>query len=170
MPRALAGRRRGVTREQPETKLSADPGTPRSTAMTPDQISAILDQAKPPLLGVIATLQASGSPHAVPVWYAWDGHAVTIWTGHDRAWVRNLRRDPRAAFTAQQAQPPYAAVIMHGRADVSTPGADIHADIRRIVRRYLPEAECDAYIAAWPRLQTIVRVHPADIRGWDRGY
>jgi PPOX class probable F420-dependent enzyme len=138
--------------------------------MTPGEISAILDQASPPLLGVIATLRAEGSPHAVPVWYHWDGRTVSIWTGHDRAWVRNLRRDPRAAFTAQQAQPPYGAVIMHGRAAISASGADISGDIRCIARRYLPEAECDMYIAAWPQLRTIVRVHPATIRAWSRGY
>jgi PPOX class probable F420-dependent enzyme len=138
--------------------------------MTPNEISSILDQASPPLLGVIATLRADGSPHAVPVWYAWDGHNVSIWTGHDRAWVRNLRRDPRAAFTTQQAQPPYGAVIMRGHADISSPSADVDGDIRRIARRYLPEHECDPYIAAWPDLRTIVRVQPATIRGWDRGY
>jgi PPOX class probable F420-dependent enzyme len=138
--------------------------------MTPGDVGAILDQASPPLLGVIATLRADGSPHAVPVWYGWDGHSVSIWTGHDRAWVRNLRQDPRVAFTAQQTQPPYGAVVMRGHADISLPGADVNGDIRRITRRYLPERECDAYIAAWPKLRTIVRVHPAAIRAWDRGY
>jgi PPOX class probable F420-dependent enzyme len=92
--------------------------------MTPGQVSALLDQASPPLLGVIATLRADGSPHAVPVWCAWDGQVVSIWTGHDRAWVQNLRRDPRVAFTAQQAQPPYGAVAMCDHAGVSAPGAD----------------------------------------------
>lgn len=138
--------------------------------MTPAEISAILDQASPPLLGVIATLGAGGSPHAVPVWYAWDGHAVSIWTGRDRAWVRNLGHDPRAAFTAQQAEPPYAAVVMRGSADISGPGTDISSDIRHVASRYLPEAECDAYIAAWRQLRTIVRIHPATIRAWTRGY
>jgi hypothetical protein len=34
----------------------------------------------------------------------------------------------------------------------------------------LPERECDTYIAAWPQLRTIVRVHPATIHAWSRGY
>lgn len=138
--------------------------------MTPAEIGSILDQASPPLLGVIATLRADGSPHAVPVWYGWDGDVVSIWTHHDRAWVRNLRRDPRVAFTAQQAQPPYGAVLVRGRADMSAPGANVDADIRRIAGRYLPERERDSYIGAWPQLRTVVRVHPATIRGWSRGY
>ena len=138
--------------------------------MIPSELSAILDQASPPLLGVIATLRADGSPHAVPVWYRWDGNSVSIWTGPDRAWVRNLHRDPRVAFTAQQAQPPYGAVIIRGRADISVPGADVRADIRHIASRYLPADECDSYIATWPQLRTIVRVHPSAVRGWSRGY
>jgi PPOX class probable F420-dependent enzyme len=138
--------------------------------MTPGEISSILDQASPPLLGVVATLRADGSPHAVPVWYSWDGHVVSIWTHPDRTWVRNLRRDPRVAFTAQQAEPPYGAVIMRGGAEISAPGADVHGDIRRIALRYLHERECDAYIAAWPQLRTIVRVRPATIGAWSRGY
>jgi hypothetical protein len=35
--------------------------------MTPGEINSVLDQASPPLLGVIATLRADGSPHAVAV-------------------------------------------------------------------------------------------------------
>ena len=92
-----------------------------------------------------------------------------VWTDRGRAWVRNLSRDPRVAFTAQQAQPPYGAVIMRGDADISAPGADVDGDIRRIAGRYLPEGECDAYIAAWPQLRTVVRVHPATIQAWGRG-
>jgi len=98
-----------------------------------------------------------------------EGSPISIWTGHDRAWVQNLRRDPRVAFTAQQAQPPYGAVAMCDHAGVSAPGADARGDIRRIARRYLPADECDACIAAWPRLRTIVRVHPVIIGAGDGG-
>jgi len=138
--------------------------------MTASEVTTLLDQVDPPLIGVVATVRADGSPHAVPVWYGWDGQAVSIWTDHERAWVRNLVHDPRAAFTAQQGEPPYGAVIIRGRAEISAPGDDVGDEIRRIARRYLPEADCDGYIAAWPDLRTIVRIRPLTVRAWSRGY
>lgn len=138
--------------------------------MTDDEIAAFLDQASPALVGVVATVRADGSPHAVPVWYRWDGRAASIWTDQDRAWVRNLGRDPRVAFTVQASAPPYAAVIMRGQAETAADRDDIDGDIRRIVSRYLPEDEIEGYVAAWSHLRTIVRIHPGTIRAWGRGY
>lgn len=138
--------------------------------MTGDEISAFLDQASPALVGVVATVRADGSPHAVPVWYSWDGCTVNVWTDTERAWVRNLLRDPRVAFTVQESMPPYGAVTMRGRAEASTTGDDIGEDIRRIVCRYLAEDESEPYVAAWSHLRTIVRIHPGTIRAWSRGY
>jgi PPOX class probable F420-dependent enzyme len=138
--------------------------------MTGDEITAFLDQASPALVGVVATVRADGSPHAVPVWYSWDGHTVIIWTGQERAWVRNLQRDPRVAFTVQESRPPYAAVTMRGQAEASSTGPDIDRDIYRIAGRYLAQDECEEYVAAWPDLRTIMRIQPTIIRGWGRGY
>jgi PPOX class probable F420-dependent enzyme len=138
--------------------------------MNGDEINAFLDQASPALVGVVATVKPDGSPHAVPVWYSWDGATVSVWTDDERAWVRNLRRDPRVAFTVQESAPPYGAVTMHGRAEASTAGDDIDGDVRRIVRRYLAEDEIEGYVAAWSHLRTIMRIHPETIRAWSRGY
>ena len=138
--------------------------------MGQDEISAFLDQRDPALVGVVGTTRADGSPHTVPVWYRWDGTAVRVWTHEERLWVRNLRRDPRIAFSVQEAKPPYGAVTMRGRAEISTAGADAEEEIRRITRRYLAENELDEYVAAWSHLRTIVSIHPAAIRAWSRGY
>ncbi len=138
--------------------------------MTGEEISAFLQRATPALVGVVATVRADCSPHAVPVWYGWDGHTVNVWTDQERAWVHNLRRDPRVAFTVQESTPPYGAVTMRGRAEPSATGDDIDRDICRIVARYLAEDEREAYVAAWSHLRTIVRIHPQTIRAWSRGY
>ena len=127
---------------------------------------------KPPIeRPTIATVRADGSPHVVPVWYRWDGERILVWTTDRRAWVKNVIRDRRVSVSVQEAAPPYAAVLLHGRAAARTgPDEEITAEIRRITQRYIPPAEVDAYVAGWPRLRTIVAVHPQSLTGWSRGY
>jgi hypothetical protein len=93
-----------------------------------------------------------------------------VWTHEERLWVRNLRRDPRIAFSVQETEPPYGAVTMRGRAEICTASADAEDEIRRITRRYLSENEVEGYVTAWSHLRTIVCIHPAAIRAWGRGY
>jgi PPOX class probable F420-dependent enzyme len=138
--------------------------------VTEDEIDAFLSHTDPALVGVVATTSADGSPHAVPVWYSWDGEAVRVWTGEDRQWVRNLRGDSRIAFSVQESQAPFGAVTMHGFADIRTEMAALGNEIRRISSRYLSERDVERYISAWPNLRTIVRIHPTVIRAWSRGY
>ena len=115
---------------------------------------AFLDRTWPASLGTVATIRDDGSPHVVPVWYRFDGRAVHIWTHHKRVWVTNLMHDNRVAFSVQEAQPPYAAVILRGRADVVM-GEDeeISAEIRRITARYIAAPDVASYIQGWPELR-----------------
>ena len=101
--------------------------------MTSPELEAFLGRTRPALLGVVGTLREDGSPHVVPVWYRWDGQAALIWTDERRGWVRNAVRDSRVAFSVQEIQPPFAAVVMHGRVEVRTSDDDATAaEIRRI--------------------------------------
>jgi hypothetical protein len=52
-------------------------------------------------------LSLAAVQHIVPVWFRWDTGAVTIWITETRAWVRNLLRDPRVAFSVQTFEEPY---------------------------------------------------------------
>jgi PPOX class probable F420-dependent enzyme len=127
----------------------------------------VTDFLERPLLGVVSTLMADGSPHQVPVWYRWDGERIHIWTHDERLWVRNVLRDPRVAFSVQEPAPPFAAVAMRGQAEVDHDDPD---EIRRITGRYIEPAEVEEYVSAWPGLRTLVRIRPAHLRGWARGY
>src|SRR5262245_58167718 len=106
------------------------------------ELQAFLDRTFPTLLGVVATLEADGYPHAIPVWYryerAGDDGRVHIWTIDSRRWVKNIARDPRVSFSVQEDKPPFAAVTMRGRATLHTSdGPDVSEEIRRITRRYV---------------------------------
>jgi PPOX class probable F420-dependent enzyme len=142
-----------------------------ATPMSPDEVREFLDRTGPALLGLVGTLRKDGSPHIVPVWYRYDGEAVRIWTTEERGWVQNVRRDPRVAFSAAEPEPPYAAVVMHGSAEVTTSTApEVSEEIRRITRRYMAEAEVESYVAGWADLTTIVTIRPDHVTAWSRGY
>jgi PPOX class probable F420-dependent enzyme len=136
-----------------------------------EDIRAFLDRSWPAMLGVVGTIQADGSPHVVPVWYRYDGETVTIWTHAERGWVKNLARDNRVAFSVQEDQPPFAAVLIRGRAEIITDDRqEVRVEIRRITERYIEAADVDSYIQNWTHLKTIVRIKPEKIIAWGRGY
>jgi PPOX class probable F420-dependent enzyme len=138
--------------------------------MSSTELETFLGQAFPTPLGVVGTLREDGSPHLVPVWFRWDGAAVTIWTTQTRAWVRNLLRDPRTAFSVQTFEDPYPAVVMRGTATVATADdRSTNEEIRAITRRYVPADGVESYIADWPHLRTIVTIVPDHIVSWSAG-
>lgn len=82
-----------------------------------------------PVAGV-ATLNADGSPHVVPLWFVWPDDAIYVSTRRaSRTWV-NVTSDPRVALTIDlgRAWVEIAGIEVRGRADLLP--AD-HADMRR---------------------------------------
>ena len=128
------------------------------------RIHDLLNRERPGLLAVVGTLGRDHCPHLVPVWYRWDGERIHVWTLEERAWVRNLRRDPKVGVSVQEGD---TAVMMKGRATVHTSdGPEVDEEIRRITRRYVADEEVEGYIADWPRLRSIVRIEPRRVFVW----
>src|SRR5215472_15471906 len=48
-------------------------------------------------LAVLSTNSASGHPVSVPVWYAWDGKTLRMFSIRSAPKMARLRRDPRAS-------------------------------------------------------------------------
>ncbi|MGH3475868.1 MAG: TIGR03618 family F420-dependent PPOX class oxidoreductase [Nocardioidaceae bacterium] len=139
-------------------------------SMSDTEFETFLAQTFPTPLGVIATLRRDGSPHVVPVWFRWNGGAITLWTTETRAWVRNLMHDPRVAFSVQTFEAPYPAVMIRGHATIAT--ADDNATVeeaKAITRRYIAPEDVEDYVAEWTDLRTIVTVVPDRIVSWSAG-
>ncbi|MFP6809304.1 MAG: pyridoxamine 5'-phosphate oxidase family protein [Pseudomonadales bacterium] len=51
-----------------------------------------------PNTAVLATVDAKGRPHAVPVWYLWTGEVFEIIGGKNSAKMRHIERKGRAAL------------------------------------------------------------------------
>jgi len=138
--------------------------------MNQEEVDAFLAQTFPTPLGVVGTLRQDGAPNLTPVWFRWDGAAVTIWTTDTRAWVRNVERDPRVAFSVQTFDAPYPAVVMHGRASVQTGDVpSVIEEIRSISKRYVGPEEVEPYVSDWPALRSIVTIVPQRVISWAEG-
>ena len=66
--------------------------------------------------------------------------------------------------------PPFAAVLIKGKAEIVVDVADHWAKVRRITERYIASDEVDAYIEPWPMLDTMSLIHPEKFITWKRGY
>jgi len=138
--------------------------------MSPEDLDAFLKQVSPTPLGVVGTLRSDGAPNLTPVWFRWDGRFVRIWTTDTRAWVRNLIRDPRVAFSVQTEDDPYPAAVLYGTARIESGDVpSIRDEIRAITSRYVEPANVEGYVADWPSLRTIVTITPDRIVSWSEG-
>ena len=66
-----------------------------------------------PMIAVLATLDAEGSPYQVPVWYDWDGRCFWIVSKPRAENVLNLQRNPVAAIDIATQTLPYVEETKH---------------------------------------------------------
>ncbi|QBJ98175.1 pyridoxamine 5'-phosphate oxidase [Rhodococcus sp. ABRD24] len=96
-------------------------------------------------IGVIAAERPGRAPLAVPVWYHYSpGGDVVVWTEKGTVKERLIRASGRLSLCAQVESAPYRYVSVEGQAtfqDSVTP-----EEVRPLVRRYLPEAEAEAFV------------------------
>ena len=59
----------------------------------------------------------------VPVWFVLEGDDLLITTGSTSVKGRAVLRDPRVALCVDDERPPYAFVLIEGRASISTGGS-----------------------------------------------
>lgn len=124
---------------------------------------AFLGQAR---IGVLATLDATGGPLAIPIWYEWDGERARMFTSSNSPKVARLRHDGRVCLTvAEPAGVPEAWVAIEGIATIEA-GTGF-ALAQRLAPRYYTPAQAEQVLAEWGRVAndwvTIV-VEPRRIR------
>ncbi len=71
--------------------------------------------------GKLATVRADGSPHVIPIWFAFDDDTgdVLFMTWHRSLKARNMRRDPRVSICVDDESFPFAWARLGGIATLS---------------------------------------------------
>ena len=87
-----------------------------------------------PNICVMATADARGQPHAVPVWYIYERGAVCVMIGKGSKKHRNLLENPKVSLAFDRRSPPYYALMISGPAELD--GEASYEDILGIAVRY----------------------------------
>jgi PPOX class probable F420-dependent enzyme len=88
---------------------------------------------KEPHFGVLATINADGTPQQTVVWYDLDGDDILMNTRAKRVKDGNLRRDSRASLCVSNG---YSFVTLEGVVDLNDDQPAAQDDIRRLAIRY----------------------------------
>lgn len=133
------------------------------TNLSVDDLGGLTDE---PIVAVLATNRADGTTMLSPVWFEWDGEAITIWShGWTDGKVRHLQRDPRATVVVAEQRMPLRGFEITGQATLTTEG--FHATMRRISARYAGEEVADAMANDFAEPGVLIRVAPSRLRAWD---
>ncbi|MFD7707190.1 PPOX class F420-dependent oxidoreductase [Streptomyces sp. NPDC059785] len=105
--------------------------------MTDEQWRAFVSQGT--RTGKLSTVKADGAPHVAPIWFLLDGDDVVFNTGKETVKGRNLVRDGRAALCVDDDRPPFAFVVLQGRAEITEDPEQLQYWAGRIGARYMGE-------------------------------
>ena len=105
------------------------------------------------VIGWLTTVRPDGRPHAVAVWFLWDGETILIFSKPNQQKLRNLQNNPHVLLLIDDTHQGSDPISVEGTATLLKPGkADITIDayvkkygehIKRI--GYTPETMAQAY-------------------------
>ena len=121
-------------------------------------------------VAVLATLQADGSPLAMPMWFLHAPATLTMISVAETQKVRNLRRDPRVSVVAEAvtASGEIRGVIVQGRVEFLSDGPERRALIERFHEKYRGLEKLWAG-KAMPPNRVMFRIVPSRVRSWGLG-
>ena len=117
-----------------------------------------------PLVAVLATYRKNGDVLLSPVWHRWRDGGFDVVVGPDDIKLKHLRRDSRASVLVYEHDPPYRGLEARGEALLGS--QDPAEAILSMAVRYLGPEDGPTY-AATVTESVLVRLEPAQLRGWD---
>jgi PPOX class probable F420-dependent enzyme len=122
------------------------------------------------LVCVLATAEADGRIHAVPMWFARDGDALVLATGSRSRKVSNVRRAPSATFLVHDSRPGMEVCGATIRGPVEVVGGPAAAPIVELVHSRYVDAGARALAPVVEFLASddvALRLRPEEAFTWD---
>jgi hypothetical protein len=114
--------------------------------------------------GKLAVTRADGSPHVKPIWFVLDDDDFVFNTSETSVTGRALRRDPRVSLLIDDEEPPFAYVLVDGRATLDADLGPMRDWATQIGGRYMGSDRADEFGSrnAVPG-ELLVRITPAKV-------
>ena len=116
---------------------------------------------------VLATIQADGSPLAMPVWFLHGPDTLTMISETDTQKVRNLRREPRVCVVAEAGtSSDLRGVIVQGHAEFLDESPERQALVHAFLQKYHPALERRWRGRVLPPDRVMFRIVPTRVTSW----
>ena len=109
--------------------MSQVAGLDSASTLTAERRAHVEGRLQHNLIAWLATVDAEGQPHTVPVWFLWrDDGTVLTYTRAGKAKLRNLRANPRVSLALDVTDIGRDVIRIEGTAflDEAVPAADQH--------------------------------------------
>jgi PPOX class probable F420-dependent enzyme len=117
---------------------------------------------------VLSTIQRSGAPLAMPMWFLLTPEALYMISVDGLQKVRNLQRDPRVCVVAESGNRGVAirGVVIQGHVDfVEEPEQQLPI-VERLLQKYDPDLGRLWGGRAMPPNRVLFRIEPERVRSW----
>ncbi len=118
-------------------------------------------------VALLATVQATGAPLAMPMWFLHDAATLTMISVEGTQKVRNLRRDPRVCVVAEAGggDGDIRGVTLLGRAEFLADGPERRALAERFHEKY-PRLATLWGDREMPANRVMFRIPPERVKSW----
>jgi nitroimidazol reductase NimA-like FMN-containing flavoprotein (pyridoxamine 5'-phosphate oxidase superfamily) len=117
---------------------------------------------------VLSTLQRSGAPLAMPMWFLHTPEALFMISVDGLQKVHNLRRDPRVCVVAEAGNrgAEIRGVIVQGRVEFVVDPGQQRPIVEQLLRKYDPDLARLWGGPAMPSNRVLFRIAPLLVRSW----
>ena len=117
---------------------------------------------------VLSTVQRSGAPLAMPMWFLHTPEALYMISVDGLQKVRNLRRDPRICVVAESGNrgPAIRGVAIQGRVEFVEDAEQQRPLAERLLQKYDPDLARLWGGRALPSNRVLFRIIPEKVRSW----
>jgi PPOX class probable F420-dependent enzyme len=117
---------------------------------------------------VLSTVQGSGAPLAMPMWFLHTPEALYMISVDGLQKVRNLRRDPRVCVVAESGNRGSAirGVVIQGHSEFVVEPEQRRPIVERLLQKYDPDLARLWGGQAMPPNRVLFRIVPDKVRSW----